>query len=335
MIGEKLIGKLWDTVTRDGIGSIASPWHTRRQGRANVEARRDELLMLAQTENDVADIKSGKKKFTDDHKLIPLVHDDTEIPLSNNRIEPYFTIENIDFNSDLRSKAQRMQEQINLTKSVIYAEEELETNFKDGSDEDIDPDWFSRWRDCAEKVSSEELQRLWAKALAGEIVNPGSYSLRTLEFIRNISQKEANEISKLAPYVISGSVYHGPSIEKAGLNFSYLLEMEDLGILSGIKGNGLQLSMSSLIDGSYQNHIVHNNKVLIMKNEIKEKKANFSVYKVTSIGKEVLSLGVFPMTEEYLEEIGTKAKQQGFEVTLADWVQSSKETGRYSNPRIL
>lgn len=338
MIGDKLIGKLWDTVTRDGIGSIAAPWQTRRQGRANVDARRDELLMLAQTENDVADIKSGKKKFTEDYKLLPVTQVGNEcsiIELSNERIEPYFTIENIDVNSDIRSKTQRMQEQINLTKAVIFAEEELENNYKEGSDEDIDPDWFVRWRDCAEKVSSEELQRLWAKALAGEIATPGSYSLRTLEFIKNISQTEAHEISKLAPYVISGVVYQVASIEKAGLDFNYLLEMEDLGILSGVKGGGLQLSMGSRVSEHYENALFHNNKILLFKHESEQKKATFSSYKVTRLGCEVLRLGVFPMTEDYLEQIGNNAKQQGFEVTLADWVQSSKESGRYFNPRKL
>lgn len=338
MIGDKLIGKLWDTVTRDGIGSLAAPWQTRRQGRANVDARRDELLMLAQTENDVADIKSGKKKFTEDHKLIPIVNTDSEnsvVELSKKRIEPYFNLENINANAHVRSNTQRMQEQINLTKAVLFAEEELENNYQDGSDDDIDPDWFVRWRDYAEKVSSEELQRLWAKALAGEIVTPGSYSLRTLEFIKNISQTEANEISKLAPYVISGVVYQVAAIEKASLNFSYLLEMEDLGILSGVKGGGLQLSMGSRINESYENALFHNNKILLIKHESVQKKATFSSYKVTRLGCEVLRLGVFPMTADYLEQIGNIAKQQGFEVVLADWVQMNKGSGQYFNPRKL
>ena len=163
MIGENLIGKLWDTVTRDGIGSLASPWQTRRQGRANTDARRDELLLLAQTEVDVADIKSGKKSYTEDRKLIALEdasNNTSIVELDNGCIEPFFTFENIEENAEARYKAQKLQGQINLTKTVLFAEEEIENNHQQGDDEEVDPDWFARWRDCAEKVSSEGLQRL-------------------------------------------------------------------------------------------------------------------------------------------------------------------------------
>lgn len=63
--------------------------------------------------------------------------------------------------------------------------------------------------------------------MAGEVASPESYSLRTLEFIKNITQQEAHDISKLAPFVIGGSIYQVPNIEKNGIEFSYLLEMED------------------------------------------------------------------------------------------------------------
>ena len=338
MLGDNLIGKLWDTVTKDGIGSLASPWQTRRQGRANADARRDELLLLAQTEVDIDDIKTGKKRYTDDRKLIASESSNQStgmVKFDDGRIEPYFTLENIEQNSDVRYKSQRMQEQINLTKTVLYAEEEIENNHQEGSDEPIDPDWFARWRDSAEKVRSDELQRLWAKALAGEIVSPGSYSLRTLDFIKNITKQEANDISKLAPFVIGSSIYQVPCIEKREIDFNYLLEMEDLGILSGVKGGGLQLEFKSRESESYVNHIIHNNQILLMKHESSDKIASFNCYKVTKLGCEVLRLGVFPMDGLYLEQIGEKAKEQKFNVTLADWVQTTSEYGNYYNGRVL
>jgi hypothetical protein len=177
MVGDELLGKLWDTVAREGIGSLASPWQTRRQGKANVDARRDELLILAQTEVDVADIKAGKKTFTEDRRLVSLVQSDGESPvieLSSGRIEPTFSLEDLQQNTLTSRQARHIQEQINVTKAVLFAEEELENNYTEGSEQDIDSDWFVRWRDSVEKVSSEDLQRLWAKALAGELASPGS-----------------------------------------------------------------------------------------------------------------------------------------------------------------
>ena len=47
-------------------------------------------------------------------------------------------------------------------------------------------------------MSSEELQTLWGRVLAGEIKSPGTFSLRTLEFLKNTSHEEALKIAKLA-----------------------------------------------------------------------------------------------------------------------------------------
>jgi hypothetical protein len=338
MVSDKLLEKFWETVTRDGIGSLALPWQTRRQGKANVDARRDELLMLAQTEIDVADIKSGKKTFTENRRLVSLVQHDGTAPvteLNGGRIEPTFSLEEIQLTSSVNGQARLIQEKINLTKAVLFAEEELENNYSEGSDKDIDPDWFVRWRDSVEKVGSEELQRLWAKALAGELTSPGTYSLRTLDFIKNISKSEAHEISKLAPYSINGTVFKVKIIEDAGLNFNYLLEMEELGILSGVKNGGLQYQLKNCVSDTFEHALVHNNKVLLITHEDKGKIAQFSSYKVTRLGLEVLKLGVFPMNPLYLEQVGLQAKNQGFKVILADRVQTNKTKGNYHNARDL
>ena len=55
--GELLI-KLWETLAERGIGSLLLPWNLKREGRARNELRREELLMLAQAESDVADIRA-------------------------------------------------------------------------------------------------------------------------------------------------------------------------------------------------------------------------------------------------------------------------------------
>ncbi|MEL4394494.1 hypothetical protein AAEH73_15800, partial [Shewanella algae] len=60
-----------------------------------------------------------------------------------------------------------------------------------------------------------------------------------------------------------------------------------------------------------------------------------SSIRISYLGCEVLNLGVFPAKNEYLEQIGSKVKQQGFEVILADWVQTTKDYGNYYNPKQL
>lgn len=88
--------------------------------------------------------------------------------------------------------------------------------------------------------------------------------------------------------------------------------------MSGVKGGGLQHELRSRINESYEIIILHNNKILFITHESNEKIAKFNCYKVTRLGCEVLRLGVFSMDTLYIEQIGSKAKEQGFDVAPAD-----------------
>jgi hypothetical protein len=98
---------------------------------------------------------------------------------------------------------------LNLRRTVVLAEEEIEQTALDGSTpaeettQPVDSDWLYRWKERAERVSIEEMQRLWAKILAGEIGCPGSYSLRTLELLFSLTRGEAKLITEAAKFCIN------------------------------------------------------------------------------------------------------------------------------------
>ena len=62
MLGEELLIKLWETLTKDGIGSLASPWQIKREGKAHAEVRRVEMLMLAQAEVEAEQSKNPRSQ---------------------------------------------------------------------------------------------------------------------------------------------------------------------------------------------------------------------------------------------------------------------------------
>ncbi|MEZ8947145.1 DUF2806 domain-containing protein [Vibrio sp. 10N.247.311.18] len=204
------------------------------------------------------------------------------------------------------------------------AEHDLLNSEYESNEEPIDQDWFTRWRDSAEKVSNEDLQSLWAKALAGEVATPGSYSLRTLEFLKNLSQAEAREISKLAPFVINKKVFKLPDLENKGLEFDYLLEMEDLGILSGVEVGGLSWSLGTYAKESYVQNMQYGGKILLIEKD-EPIDLQLSVYKVTKLGCEILKLGIFPFDYDYFEQVGLQVKKQQYKVRLANML------GTYNN----
>ncbi|MBE4702857.1 hypothetical protein GXB76_19935, partial [Citrobacter freundii] len=56
----KLAEKLWETVGANGISALCKPGQIRREGIAGIEVKRKEMLILAQTEKEIEDIKNCK-----------------------------------------------------------------------------------------------------------------------------------------------------------------------------------------------------------------------------------------------------------------------------------
>lgn len=61
MISSKLAIKLWGSIVDQGIGKLFKPLQMKREGITNIELKRIRMLVLAQTERDVEDIKKGEK----------------------------------------------------------------------------------------------------------------------------------------------------------------------------------------------------------------------------------------------------------------------------------
>ncbi|GGP49880.1 hypothetical protein GCM10009347_16140 [Shewanella algicola] len=337
MLGEKLLIKLWETLAKDGIGSLASPWQIKREGKAHAEVRRDEMLMLAQAEVEAEQIKLGKKKLLDDGRLIELGGPKNEEDHSVDylgRLEPTISLDSFSEKIEQQRKAEEIQQEININKTIGLAEEELLRSQQEPSEKEVDSDWLSRWRDHAKSTNSEELRQIWARTLAGEVKSPGSYSLRTLEFIKNLSQEEAMAISKLGQFAVGRSIFKCPQLEKQGIDFNFLLQMDDLGIVNGVQGgqvSGLKLTFNSREADKFSNVLVNRNQILLIEAEDPNKKLALGCYQISKIGAEVLSLGDFNANENYMRELGEEIKKKGFDVKIALWVQTHAEYGNYFN----
>lgn len=62
------------------------------------------------------------------------------------------------------------------------------------SDNNLDEEFIKRFYRYASDVNKEEAQRVWARLLAGEICFPGSFSLKTLDLLRNLTKEDAEDI---------------------------------------------------------------------------------------------------------------------------------------------
>ena len=129
------------------------------------------------------------------------------------------------------------------TKSVIEKAKSYLPKGEPVSNEPVNTDWINRFFNIVEDISDKTLHDIWGRILAGEIKSPNSYSLRTLERLRNITKEEAeNKIIGLheAYFDIKGNKGHASLVagidEEAGdVDSMYQLVLQRKGNLSAIE----------------------------------------------------------------------------------------------------
>jgi uncharacterized repeat protein (TIGR03899 family) len=141
----------------------------------------------------------------------------------------------------------------------------------DGKEEELDPDWFFSFVKMAEEIFSPTMQELWGKIFAVETARPGSFSLKTLGLLRQLTQKDAqifhnavNLTSKrkgdstpklLLGYYqktnlwsfFSSNKEHRLNLAEFGLGYTDILSLTDLGLIyhSEIESGELPIGISA------------------------------------------------------------------------------------------
>ena len=186
------LDKLLDYLA-SGVGAIAgpllAPWRASQEGKARIITARDEA--------EVRRIQAEAEGSTS--QLIAKARAEAREYVASDHLESDGGV----VESNIVRKAVRFQAEKrvrNIQAIAGHAAEELKD--KEVPDHDPDPDWIARFFDGAQDVSSEELQKLWAKILAGEVKSPGQTSLRTLSILRNMTQQEAKDFSRLMRFQI-------------------------------------------------------------------------------------------------------------------------------------
>jgi len=304
-----------------GIGGWLSPWQIKREGKAYSEVRRNDRLLMAQTEKEIEKIESGEVILDTSGSTLALVAPD-KIPLPE--IDPsneswiHSFVKTVQAGTLLRD----MRRSINFQKTILLAEEEArDLKDEEVSDKPLDPDWIARWRESVGEVSSEKMQSLWAKILAGECKQPGSFSLSTIECLKRLSTSEAQKIEKIGPLQIEGWIYRPPASIFYGefdLTLFELLELEELGILTLGFGAHLTNDFTSVSNLPLKELLVSNKNGLLFEGN-QDSKLNMPIHKITMVGRQILSLGDFEANIKYLEKVGEFIKSQEFKVWVVDF----------------
>ncbi|MDI3282085.1 DUF2806 domain-containing protein [Polyangium sp. 15x6] len=174
------------------------------------------------------------------------------------------------------------------------------------SDEPVDPDWTARFFDNVKDVSNEDMQKLWAQLLAGEIAQPGRFSLRTLETLRNLTSAEAQLFHRYLTFCDdSGQIFlPGDDVlpARCGMHHSEMLQLVDCGLLLPEKD-----FMFGNTEGA-ELRIRYRGKILRIYGSGSQKRIlpkfwGGVAFTLTGAGRELGNLQVPPVDERYLRAL--------------------------------
>ena len=192
-------------------------------------------------------------------------------------------------------KQRNIENVANVAYSLLDGEEKV-------SSEPVSPEWIMRFLNSVEDISNEQMQVLWAKILAGEVKRPNSFSLRTLDVMKNLTVREAQLFSAIAPYVLncfgddakSYLDYFIPTLaseefdlKKYGLTFANLNALSDAGLLS----SQTMLNVAITISPNEKEYIFSNHQAIeIVNNNAEKVKLTHLAMILSSSGIELLPI---------------------------------------------
>lgn len=201
------------------------------------------------------------------------------------------TSEELEIQIKNRTHLEALRQENNIKNVLKAASEEIPPD-KDVSDEQVDDDWIFRFFNIVKDISNKEMQYIWGKILAGEIKKPSSFSLRTLETLRNISAEEAKLFSRICNYIIlaNKNERYLPSYDEllnaVDIKYDDILNLDECGL---INSSSLYLKTPVTSDEHY---FASNDKYMLIfsSKSDDEEKINIRNYPLTKAGSEIFRI---------------------------------------------
>lgn len=289
----------------------------------------------------MADAEAYKTKTLADAKAYEIeimgkaVRNNQDLPIDFKSSDNTLTIditnhEQLIERSNIRLQYQQARKERNIVSVIGKAVLELGDKTVD-TDSNIDEDWLTRFFNIVEDVSDEQLQNLWARILAGEILVEKSYSLRVLEFLKNISKDELDIILKVMPFITGKFIFNDSSVlKKYDIPYGLILKLDELGVVnsSGMISNNINFDENSC-NTIFQTESV----ICTVTNKSKSKKEfNIPVFSVNEIGLKLKGLSNTSICLDFVKDVLSSLadKNNGIYFSLNE-IQSITDDEIYCN----
>lgn len=233
---EKLIGEI-----SKGIGTLYRPRAIRNEGKAEAANILEIELAKAQADEQKKDLAVAGQL----NRIALLVNNDPEI------IE----------RAKARLALQEIQGQLNVE---AIADAAIKHMPEQAAEEPLSDEWRQRFFKYAADVSTTKMQEIWAKLLAGEVAQPKSFAVRSLDVLHNLSQNDAVIFSRLAAISFNWP-FKGPTkvsdvysaFGSFGVSYDDLLTLRDAGLLSYADNIQMSFAPQALITFMFHGIVIN------------------------------------------------------------------------------
>ena len=273
------------------------------------EVKRKAALLETQTQRDCEAIVNHALTYTG-KELIPSANQDSKTGITE-VLNSHVLLEEV-------------RKQIRLLEVLEKVEECTKLETDSVSAEPFDLDFLQQWKLNAENVHKEQLQYLWARILVKEAIQPGQFSLRTLEFIKCVSLSEAILIEKLFSLTVGWG--HNHFIMKKSsqiiwdhqfgemptefLSIQDMIELQHLGIIPFNENLCLHINAIET-KNDFSAPLIGKTAGLLIRWQQKNQKYELPCIPLTPLGRELFQIVEVETNKAYLECIGQS--MMGFE----------------------
>jgi Protein of unknown function (DUF2806) len=214
---------------------------------------------------------------------------------------------------DIAKKTIEILEQDAAQGAAVNRAQSISDGQASSASPEVDGDWLNVFEKYAEDASTERMQALWARILAGEIRTPRTFSLKTLRFVSELDQETARLFEKYLRLVCNNTFLPRPQLLQ-GPELTELLHLEAVGLLTGV--TGLLSQTFQCVNGLAA--IYTQGRLLVITAESGQHTFQIPSAMLTKTGSEVSWILQLPFSPEHLKELVARIPKGGIKSIVRD-----------------
>lgn len=196
-------------------------------------------------------------------------------------------------------------------------------------------DWINIYLENAKHTSNVYMQVIWAKVLVKELAEPGSFSFKTLDILKNMSDEDFHLFENLCNIQINDSILQGEDTEKL-LAWTSQIKLSEMGLLS-LNSSRRWYTVPAQGENSIPN--TERRRIIILKNKTEQDiNVEYKCYYLTSSATELRQIASYSSNNEYFSYLCNTLKktyEKTIGISLHNIIRTDGVGYRYSNEEIM